>query len=104
MEIFDSFERLCDFLEKGFVVRYSEYDSGDHCYYSLQNCLPFINRKVNADTSISLRDSQTGKLVHVIHQERDFEQGLVEITPPYHKVTLLFRSGYKYVIYFRKFD
>lgn len=96
---FLKFQYLYTLLKHRKIVRYAEYDNYNHCYYEISNCISIPIQQNNHHISISLRDAQTGELLHTIHEEKDFKNGIVEINNPYTKITLHFKSGYFYTFH-----
>lgn len=103
MEKFSKFEDIFEFLESSFITKYAEYDDTNRCYFSVEDCIPFVNKgPTGGGYSINLRDGKTGQLVHLLKKENDFYYGTVENLFPNYKLTVHNKSGYTYVVYFKK--
>jgi hypothetical protein len=91
-------------LRNSIIKKYGEFDHEGHCYFTVENVLPFVNVRSDGRMIINFRDGKTGELVHILTEEKDFEVGECEFEPPYINIVLHFRSRYKYVIIVQKRD
>lgn len=98
-ESFESFEHIFALLRHAYIPRYYEYDETNRAYLQFEDCVPVIQ-----GDRIVLRDAKTGEAIHYIAKEKDFERGMIEPNPPYVKVTLYYRSRYRYVILLKYFE
>lgn len=97
-----TFDEVCTMLTNCFIRQYVEFDNNNHPYYVLENCISFTSEHSSGNKMVNLRDSKNGDLVHILKHEVDFSHATYVKEPPYIRLTLHFRSGYRYSIIAKK--
>lgn len=101
MKKYEEFDNLFEILHKSYIAQYQEFDDTGHCYYSVEHTVSWKNDE-GVKPSLHLLDAKSGKVVHTIQEEVDFDYITVNELERIVEVDIHLKSNYQYVFYAKK--